>query len=270
MPTSLVAPRALTLQAPGQYSPGTSPTRASTPRPVSARTMSSASQLEAVVGFGDGALGGGGPGNCKRSLVKERRATAREANDRLEAQFAGGRDRSRKPWRRSVLLRKGQFPRRAVQAKGGAELARRDPAEQRFRDGRAVRGARWKALAHQPEQRMFANCERFLASVIAVTHERRFDRLPVPFTRSRPGSSVHTLPGSAKPPGQPPRCIRGEVRRPGASNGGNPCHAGSSLLWFRARSSSRRPPSPRLSAPRKSRFSTVLRIGSSRPSTSTR
>ena len=152
MPTSLVAPRALTLQAPGQYSPGTSPMRASTPRPVSARTMSSASQSEAVVGSGDGALGRGGPGDRKRSLVKERRAAAREANDRLEAQVAGGRDRRRKAGRRSVLLREGELARRAVEAKGGAELARRDPAEQRFGDGRAVRGARWKALAHQPER----------------------------------------------------------------------------------------------------------------------
>ena len=37
-PMSLARPRAFTLSSPGQYSPGTSPTRASTPSPLKAST----------------------------------------------------------------------------------------------------------------------------------------------------------------------------------------------------------------------------------------
>ena len=42
IPASFASPRALTLYSPGQYSPGTSPTRASTPSDASAAAIVSA------------------------------------------------------------------------------------------------------------------------------------------------------------------------------------------------------------------------------------
>jgi len=133
MPASYVCPRALMLHAPGQYSPGTSPTRASTPSLLTARVTS-----EAI--------------HSKRSCVP---SPAGQPHRRFEPGPAGRRHRRREARCGAVLLGEGELAGRAVQAKGLLKLPLGDREQDRLRDRGAVRRAVGKALADQP-QRGFA------------------------------------------------------------------------------------------------------------------
>ena len=86
MPTSLTAARALTLHAPGQYSPGTSPTRASTPSAASAAAIRLRRVLEALVR--------GARRRLARASRARRRACPRETR-RPAPRPGAGRARSR-------------------------------------------------------------------------------------------------------------------------------------------------------------------------------
>ena len=81
--------------------------------------------------------------------MEDRGAAAGEPDDGLEPRRPGGLHGGLEPRGGAVLLREGELPRGAVEAERGAELARRDPCEDRFGDRGAERGAVGKALPDQ-------------------------------------------------------------------------------------------------------------------------
>ena len=141
IPASLTAPRALTLQAPGQYSPGTSPTRASTPSARSAAATIPATSSKRSRGAGDRALP---PGSPRRTRVcpRERRPPARRRAARTGSNPASRGPRATaasNPGAARSCFEKASSRAGRWRRKVGRQLAGRDPAQDRLRDRRSRR-----------------------------------------------------------------------------------------------------------------------------------
>ena len=140
-----------------------------------------------------------------------------------------------------------------MEAEGRRQLAGGHPRQDRLRDRGPEGGPVGKSPPDQAQQGCRANCERLLATVIAVTHIRGSAGTLPRHTDQTPGGrdfsrrpSV-TPPRGAKPPGNHPN-IRGDLSPTGRTRTEviHPCHARSSLPRLvraraRARADHRRP-----------------------------
>jgi hypothetical protein len=115
MPASLTAPRELTLQAPGQYSPWHLPDPRVDPEPAQRRDNDLGEQPEAVVGVAGGPGVGARPGNRQRTLVKHGRSAAGEADDGVKARATRRCNRGRKARSDPILLRESKLAPGVVQ-----------------------------------------------------------------------------------------------------------------------------------------------------------